>query len=210
MKPADRRRAEIVTSAAALFEKNGFYKTNMDSIAAAVGVRKPTLYHYFPRKDDIIYAIHDEFIELLIERQTRRRKAAMPPDHVIREIMTDVLELMDTHRGHVRVFFEQHRELSSEAQAAIEKKRRRYEAMITEVFVEGSRDGIFRKDLDPHLATLALAGMCNWCYKWYRSNGELASREIAFIFWDFLLRGVTPRNGTEETPLLDVATADHS
>lgn len=197
---ADRRRAEIATTAATLFEERGFHNTSMETIADAVGVRKPTLYHYFPSKDDILYAIHDEFIELLIERQERRQKAAMPPDHLMREIMGDILELMDTHRGHVRVFFEHHRELGGEPYEKIAEKRERYQGMVRSVFVQGSAEGYFRETLDPDLATLALAGMCNWTYQWYRADGRFASRDIAYLFWDFLLNGIAKQRAAAPSP----------
>lgn len=188
---ADKRRAEIAATAAILFEERGFHNTSMEVIADAVGVRKPTLYHYFPSKDDILFAIHDDFIERLIGRQERRKAAAIPPDHVMREIMADIFELMDTHRGHVRVFFEHHRELTGAPYEEIARKRRLYRAMVREVFVEGAASGAFREDLDPDLAVFAMAGMCNWAYQWYRSAGPLGSRDIAYVFWDYLLNGVS-------------------
>ena len=75
--------------------------------------------------------------------------------------MGDVLELMDTHRGHVRVFFEHRRELNDKQYAAIAAKRERYEKIVREVIVRGAEDGTLR-NLDPDLATLALGGMCTW------------------------------------------------
>jgi AcrR family transcriptional regulator len=186
---ADRRRADIATKAAALFEAHGYHDTSMENIAEAVGVRKPTLYHYFPSKDHILYAIHDEFIDILIERQTRRQAVGMPADQVLREIMGDILELMDTRPGHVRVFFEHRRELSSGPSEKIAEKRVLYEGMIRTVMKRGAEEGTLRP-VDPELATLALAGMCNWTYQWYSADGRLASRDIAYIFWDYLIRGL--------------------
>ena len=184
------RRAEIANVAAALFDETGYHTTSMESIAEAVGVRKPTLYHYFQSKDEILFAIHDAFIELLIQRHERRQAADMPPMHMLREIMGDILELMHTHRGHVRVFFEHHRELTGEPYAVIAEKRERYQTMVRSVIVQGVEDGSLR-ELDPDLATLALAGMCNWAYQWYRPEGRLGSREIAYVFSDYLLNGLT-------------------
>jgi AcrR family transcriptional regulator len=186
---ADARRQEIASKAAELFDAKGYHSASMENIAAAVGVRKPTLYHYFPSKDHILYAIHDEFIDLLIGRQERRLAAAMPADQVLREIMGDILELMETHRGHVRVFFEHHRELTGEPYERIAEKRLHYEEMVRAVIAQGAEEGTLRH-VDPDLATLALAGMCNWTYQWYRPDGPLASRDVAYVFWDFLLNGL--------------------
>jgi AcrR family transcriptional regulator len=185
---ADKRR-EIVSTAAALFETEGYSTTSMAAIARANGLAKPSLYHYFSSKDDILFAIHDEFIDLLIDRRDRRAAALLGPEDELREVFGDVFELMDTHRGHVRVFFEHYRELPVQQQQVIRTKRDDYEAWVEGIVRLGNDSGAFRQ-VDPRLVTLALFGMTNWAYQWYRSNGPLTSRQIAVHFWDYLIRGI--------------------
>jgi AcrR family transcriptional regulator len=186
------RRDDVIQEAASLFDRRGYHATSMEDIAAAVGLRKPTLYHYFGSKDEILFWVHEEFIDLLIERQDRRSGTRMSPDALMLETMGDVLELMETHRGHVRVFFEHHRELAAEEHAAIAVKRARYEAGVTAVIQRGVDEGLFR-DVDVKLATLAVFGICNWAYQWYRPDGPLRSRDIAYVFWDLLQNGMGAR-----------------
>ncbi|GAB3026832.1 TetR family transcriptional regulator [Nocardioides flavus (ex Wang et al. 2016)] len=189
MSPSERRQ-QIVTSAADLFDEGGYTSTTMDDIARGVGLAKPTLYHYFPSKDEILHAIHEEFIDLLINRHEQRTATGLGPEQLLLEVMADILELMETHRGHVRVFFEHHRELPSSEREAIKVKRDKYEQFVEELITEGIRKGIFR-ETDPHLATLATFGMCNWAYQWYRAGGTLRSREVAYQFWNYLVYGIS-------------------
>ena len=63
----DEKRAEIVERGAMLFDKVGYYNTSMQMLADEVGLSKPTLYHYFPSKISILYAIHDTYINALAE-----------------------------------------------------------------------------------------------------------------------------------------------
>lgn len=114
----EERRQQIVDAAAELFDKVGYSNTSMEDIAAVVGVAKPTLYHYFPGKDAVLLEIHEEFIDLLNRQHAERVAAELGPEQLLLEVMADILELMRTHRGHVRVFFEHHRELPPEARAA--------------------------------------------------------------------------------------------
>lgn len=186
---AGERRQQIVTAAAQLFDQAGYADTTMNDIAQTVGVAKPTLYYYFQSKDEILHLIHDEFIDLLILRHEQRLGAGLRPEQLLLEVMADVLELMETHRGHVRVFFEHYRELAADAQEPIRRKRDHYESMVRDLFRQGIRIGVFR-DTDPRLATLAMFGMCNWAYQWYHPGGELSSREIAYQFWSHLMDGV--------------------
>ncbi len=190
------RRRQVVDEAARLFDERGYHATSMEDIAATVGVRKPTLYHYFSSKEEILHSIHEEFIGLLLERQERRARIPMPARQMLLEMMADILELMETHRGHVRVFFEHHRELAAPAHAEIAAKRSRYEAFARELIERGIREGDLRADLDARLVTLAMFGMCNWAYQWYRPSGPLRAREVAYIFWDTLVHGI----GTPTAP----------
>jgi hypothetical protein len=103
--------------------------------------------------------------------------------------MGDFLDLMATHRGHVRVFFEHYRELADEQKAAIKRKRDGYEGSVRAIFEAGVASGEFR-ELDPKMCTLALAGMCNWAYHWYVPDQPLSGRQVAFTFWELLVRGL--------------------
>jgi AcrR family transcriptional regulator len=185
----DDRRREIAATAARLFDRTGYSQTTMEDIAQAVGLGKSTLYHYFISKDEILFWIHEEFIDHLIERHEKRLEARLNANVLLLEVMADILELMQTHRGHVRVFFEHHRELPLERQETIKTKRDHYEAMIEDIFVTGIDTGEFR-DTDPKLISLAMFGMCNWAYQWYRPQGPLRTREIAYSFWSYLVHGV--------------------
>jgi len=48
--------ADLVSTALGLFTERGFDVTTMDDIADAAGVSRRTLYRYFPRKDDLVFA----------------------------------------------------------------------------------------------------------------------------------------------------------
>ncbi len=184
---ADERRRELVTQAADLFDRSGYHTTNVAAVAEAAGLRKPTLYHYFTSKDEILFWIHEEFIDLLISKEAAR--APLPAAEALFEVMADVLELMQTHRGHVRVFFEHHRELALEDRETIRSKRDAYQEAVETIVRHGVRDGEFR-EVDPRLTTLALFGMCNWAYQWYAPEGPLTPREIAERFFDLLFHGL--------------------
>ena len=187
--PIDERRREIASTAAIVFDRNGYSRTTVEEIAQAVGMGKSTLYHYFSSKDEILFWIHEEFINHLIQQHERRLEVGLNASSLLLEVMADILELMETHRGNVRVFFEHHRELPIERQETIKSKRDHYEAMIEDIFVKGIISGEFR-ETDPQMVSLAMFGMCNWAYQWYRSQGSLRPRDIAYSFWNFLVYGV--------------------
>jgi AcrR family transcriptional regulator len=185
----EERRGQVVSAAAELFDSSGYTHVTMGDIARIVGIAKPTLYHYFDSKDDILLAIHEEFIELLISRHIARQVDELPPEILLLEAMVDILELMETHRGHVRVFFEHHRDLPTEARDAIRAKRDHYEQVVEALFDDAAALGSFVLG-DSRLSALAMFGMCNWAYQWYRPGGALTPRQVAENFWRLLVCGV--------------------
>lgn len=185
---ATAKRNEVVTKAAELFDADGYHNTGVADIAAAAGLSKPTLYHYFASKDEILFWIHEEYMDELIARQEKRAAISISPSACLLELMADMLEMTETRPG-VRVFHEHLRELREDQQQLVREKRERYQNMVEEVISDGAASGQFR-ELDPRLTTLALFGMVNWAYQWFSPAGPLRSREIAYFFWDVLLHGL--------------------
>jgi AcrR family transcriptional regulator len=172
-----------------LFDREGYARVGVDRIAEAVGIRKPTLYHYVSSKDELLGWIHEEFIDELLAKQASR-----PPGRTaaaeLAAVIADILGLMQTHRAHVRVFFEHHRELPAAARERVRRRRDAYQAHVEETIRRGSAAGELR-EVDARLAALALFGMCNWAYQWYRPDGPLPARDVAASFADLFLHGLT-------------------
>jgi len=183
------RLREILDRATDLFDQYGYVNVAMEDIAKAVGVRKPTLYHYVRSRDYILFLVHQEFMDLVIGREQARMGHPETPTERLTEVIADILELMESHRGHVRVFFEHHRELASQYKQTIQAKRDYYESAVEDLIRSGISSGEFRS-VDPRLAALALFGMCNWAYQWYQKGGSLTTREIAHGFADLLFCGI--------------------
>jgi len=183
------KRRLLVSRAAQLFDEEGYHATSVEDVAEACGIRKPTLYHYFKSKDEILYAIHDEFIDMLVAREHERAKLELSAEQALFEVAGDFMDLLATHRGHVRVFLEHYRELAEEPKAAIKRKRDLYEGSVRSIFERGAAAGEFR-EIDPRMCMLAFAGMCNWAYHWYDPAGRLSGRQVAFTFWDLFVRGL--------------------
>ena len=124
------RRHQIVESAAMLFDAQGYGNTSMEDVALAVSIAKPTLYHYFRSKEEILRSIHEEFIQLLTEKYVQRVSTGAEPEELALGAMKDILSLMVTHRGYVRVFFEHHRELPPDAKRYVTAQRDAYESLV--------------------------------------------------------------------------------
>lgn len=183
------RRAQLIEAAALLFEKQGYYTTGVEDIAHAVGLSKPTLYHYAKSKGEIVAWIHDEIMDLLLARLEERVASAVDPVEILRLNVVDIIGVMDTKPGHLRVFFEHHREIPEPLRRAAKVKRDRYQALIELTIADGIEKGLFRKT-DVRLTTLALFGITNWSYQWYKPSGPKQSTQVAEQLFSVFLDGV--------------------
>src|SRR5579859_3879239 len=49
------KREAVLRTAARLFNEQGFHATSLDDVARGLNVTKPTIYHYFRSKDDVLF-----------------------------------------------------------------------------------------------------------------------------------------------------------
>lgn len=186
---ADRRRDEIVEAAAMLFEKRGYHDTGMDDIAEAVGLRKPTLYHYVRSKAEIVVWIHNAVMARVLDNLERNVAEGIEPREGLRRVVTDILEIMDTQPGYLRVFFEHHREIPEPLRAEATRSRDRYQSLVEGLIEKGIEQGTFRP-VPVRVATLALFGITNWSYQWYRPGGKSSYHEVADDLLNIFVEGV--------------------
>jgi TetR/AcrR family transcriptional regulator, cholesterol catabolism regulator len=184
---SEERRQQIIDQAAAMFDSSPYYATSMDDIAAAVGIAKPTLYHYFKSKGEILFEIHESLIGRLLERHSSPREGT-PSEQLLR-IMEDILAFMETRPGHMRVFFEHYRELPDEQREIIRLKREKFQAILECVLADGVKTGEFR-DIDIGLTSFQIFGTCIWAHQWYVPEGRFNTQEIARLFWRQLIDGI--------------------
>ncbi|MEN2738417.1 TetR/AcrR family transcriptional regulator [Microbacterium sp. X-17] len=186
----DARRVQIREVAAGLFGRAGYRDTSMDRIADEVGIKKASLYYYFPSKDRLLIEMHDEMIELIISSHEARMAAGnASPSELIVGMMTDIVSLQETHPGSLRVFFEHFNEIPEPERTRVLERRGVYEGYLREQLQRGIDAGEF-KPLDVRLAVFAILGMANWSYQWFRPGGRATAEQVAREFWTMLSAGI--------------------
>lgn len=184
-----RRKADILREAARLFERVGYHGVNMEMIAEATGLKKPTLYHYIRSKDQILFEIQEIIIGTLLRQMQERRRDKVDPENILRGMFRDTFQLMYEYPGYVRVFFEFSRELQGEQKEQVRESRSAYLQALMEVVGEGMDQGAIAR-ADIRVTALCLLGTCNWSYHWYRPTKDLPPQEMADQCWAFALSGL--------------------
>jgi len=182
----------IIDAAAKLFDQQGYHKTTMREIADAVDLTIGTLYHYIKNKEDVLFEICDRLtneIEIISENNLEEMKS---PEKRIREVISGLLKFIVSHDHALSVFLKEHKNLSSAKFEIIRSKRKKYEAIVKNIFEEGIKNGVFRY-VDPNIAAMGLFGMSNWAAYWLNADGRLSIVEITDIFSEMIINGILNR-----------------
>ena len=190
--PPARVRADIIAAATRVFSERGYHAASMSEIADAVGIRKPSLYHHVRKKEDLLFAIHEQMIDELIHHTTEVLETAETPSEKLRGTLKVAMRFVARNQDAVTVFLAEHREFSGDRWNEIVAERDRYERMVHGVIAEGTRSGAF-VDVPPGIAAKGILAMANWGYTWFMPEGPRSADQIADTFATIALRGLEVR-----------------
>lgn len=187
----DEKRIEIIECCARLFDRVGYHGASMQMLADEMGMGKPTLYHYFASKTDILYEMHQVHIDALFRGlEPERDVDELDPAKVLEQACTLSLRQIAEHPGYVRAFMDHYTELEGRQRSEIRKRRERYLLRVNQIIDAGIAKRQFRA-IESEVATLAFLGMSNWAYKWYpRMAGDHPPEKMAQVLCQIFLTGL--------------------
>jgi AcrR family transcriptional regulator len=171
-----RGRDAILGEAAALFARQGYRATTLDDVAESLDIKKASLYHYIRSKEELLTEIYDRILTRIDAAVRPIGESDIPADERLRRMVHAHLEVVTAERDMLAVVFREEAELSPDAKRAIRARKRDYERIFERVVDEGQQAGLLRP-ITTRLAVLALLGMCNWTYQWFRDPGDTPNPE---------------------------------
>ncbi|MEZ5869313.1 MAG: TetR/AcrR family transcriptional regulator [Defluviimonas denitrificans] len=186
----DEKRRGLLEHAATVFAEQGMEKASMAQIAAHGQVSKALLYHYYPSKDALIFAIIITHLEELDTAIEAAHDPALPPQQRLRELVGAVLENYRGADNEHKVQLNATSALSDEQKAAILSIERRIVRRFAIVLKEinPNLDNPERPLLTP--VTMSLFGMMNWVYMWFRDGGRISREDYADVATTLILEGI--------------------
>lgn len=184
------RREQILEIATHLFQK-GFRATSLDHVAAEMGVTRPALYYYFRSKEDLLAAIYDRAVGVLIDRAAELFAQGLEPDALLRKLIEVHVRTMLQERPIVSVYFQEKDSLGEAASRSVKAKEVAFTKMMASTIRAGQAKGIFLPG-KPELIVNAILGMLIWVYEWYRPERHV-EEEITEVFWQMLANGLVTK-----------------
>jgi TetR/AcrR family transcriptional regulator, cholesterol catabolism regulator len=182
-------RDDILDAAAQVFRQKGFHGASMSDIATALDVQKPSLYHHVKSKQEILLALLDRALGMLLDHMAAIASQALPPDEKLRQMIRGYLSALAANADLTAVLLFEHRSLDKKTHTRHVPQRDKFEALWRDVLNEGVRTKIFELK-DTALAVRALMGVMNWTLTWYQPEGGKSIEQIADDYSDFMLKGM--------------------
>lgn len=182
-------RDEILDAAAQVIRQKGFHGASMADIAGAVKLQKASLYHHVSSKQEILLALLDRGLDLLIEQVSVIAEQPRSPDEKLRQMVKTYLRLLAENSDLSAVLLFEHRSLEVDQHKRHIPNRDRFELLWRDVVNEGIREGLFSCP-DTALTVRALMGTLNWTLTWYRPEGSLTIEQISDQYTNLLLNGL--------------------
>jgi len=181
----DRRRQEVVTTAAALFARRGFQATSMDELSDATGLRAGGLYHYIGSKQALLLDIFNQLMEPLLERAAEIEAGDADAETQLRMLVRAWLAHIETHLDHMSVFSQERHAIEHEPEwEQVRASRDAFEAILAR--------RLAAVELTDRLALFALLGMVNHTATWLKPGGRLTTEQIADGYCNMLLARDSP------------------
>jgi AcrR family transcriptional regulator len=174
----DFKRERILEEASTLFYERGYRGTTLDAIAERLEVSKPFIYHHFKSKAELLVEIYKRVLRLCLETVETAATSPGTARKQLRTFAVDYTQIVIKEQAIVAIFFREEQNLPPEEIESINALKRAFDAKLTQLLQGGVDKGEFRI-ADVRMATLALTGMMNWVYTWYRPQGRLAPDVIA-------------------------------
>lgn len=178
----------ILSTACALFARQGYMRASIADLADACRISRGALYHYFDSKEAILFAILDAHIRRMIA-DVEKAMASQPGNlDRFRAAIRAIVELNARSSNEQRVILNELPSLGEAEQRTIKALQRRLVDTIAGLLVSLDREGKIVKR-SKKVYTMMLFGMLNFSHTWYDPKGDIGPQEFADMVVDLFLYG---------------------
>ncbi|RZT83437.1 TetR family transcriptional regulator [Pseudonocardia sediminis] len=185
-------RESVLDAALTLFAERGYHGTPLSEIAAALGIRTPSLYNHMGSKQDLLETILTRTLDDVLDGFADAVDGLGTPAEKL-HAATRVYALRHaTHRREALVVNRDAGGLDEPDRSRIRDRRREHERAVRAIIADGVRAGEFQVG-DPALASFAILEMSVSIARWFRDDGPRTAAQVADEFAGYALRIVRYR-----------------
>jgi AcrR family transcriptional regulator len=188
------RREEIIDAAVRLWAKRGYDATGIADVCTEANIGKGALYHHVGSKEDILFEIHNRFVDPMLSYGRELLVADMSSSEAITALGHRLIQTIATHSDECAIFIREYIALSSDRFETVRAKRREFSRIVSELIRRGIDAGEL-DDIPVDLATHAFLALHNHVYAWLRTDGTFTPDDVADVFDRIFLSGIRRTDG---------------
>jgi AcrR family transcriptional regulator len=187
---ADIRR-EILRKSAALFARLGYANASITDIAAANGISRGLLYHYFASKEALLGEMLNDHLDMLLDEVSSASQQGVDVETRFRNMVRAMVLINARSKDLQVVLLHDLQNLGAQDTAVIVRKQKEILRVISALIqaCDGGRT-IDARTLTAH--TMMFMGMINYTYLWYDPHGPVGPQEYADMVAGTFLAGLRP------------------
>ena len=189
-KRAERIR-RVEEAAAHIFAERGYDRANFDDIASSLGLRGPSLYHYFASKEEMFLAcVEHSAAEVMRRLEAIAGRDEPPGDRLRRMFAEQVLIEIRDYPAFAPLFFRVYVPVPR-LQARVAEIKRAHGDIIRGVAAECAAEAGQDKET-ARVALMAAFGALAYIQEWYSADGPMSAENLAGQLADTLVAPFLP------------------
>jgi AcrR family transcriptional regulator len=188
-------RQDIVRIATLLLGERGYQGMSMRLLAQELGMSAPSLYHHFPSKGALLFAVlEDNQKDFLGAMALAVASAGADPvrqlEALVRAHVRFQIEKIEYARVYDRTFLGMGplvEALSDQQRDLMRGLQRQHTENVRRILRSGAACGVMAVG-DVAVTAFAIISLCDGVIGWYRADGRLGIEEIAQLYADLALK----------------------
>ena len=181
----EERRQRIVEKSAELIAARGFPGTTLADIALAYDYSKSLIYYYYASKEEILYAVMESHIDILVEDVETVTALGRPPKQALGMLIHVFMKHYAGAASRQKVLLNELSSLPEDKRAIIVGRQRQIIAAVQTLLIQVD-PSLADDDAKARVKTMLLFGMINWTLTWFDPAGPLKSEDIADMVCDLI------------------------
>lgn len=148
----EKRQREIIEIASNIFAKHGYHLTDLEVVAAKLGIGKGTIYRYFPSKEKLFTAVMEHFMHKLADKIRISIKNIQNPLERLKAIIRNHMDFFDSNFQLIELLIHYRSEYKDKFKS-IFLKHYAENATKTEALIKECIDEKLMKNIPPRATT---------------------------------------------------------
>jgi len=183
-------RRDAIRAAASVFAAKGYHGASTADIAAELGIKQGSLYHYIKSKEEALYEVCLLGIEDYVSRMKGIARSRQSSEAKLLAVVTSHLASYREKNEAMKVHNDERLYLPKERRGELKRLGTLYRTLLEQILQAGIDEGTYRADIDIEFVAKTMIGVCNsWGHHLVRYP-ELDMFEVVQKCSDYFVHGL--------------------